>query len=410
MKENIKIVVIGGSGLIGTKLVNDLRQRGHEVVAASPSTGVNTITREGLADALKGAQVVVDVANAPSWEDKAVLEFFETSGRNLLAAEAAAGVKHHVALSVVGTDRLLASGYFRAKMAQEKLIKDSHIPYSIVRSTQFFEFVPAMAQLATEGESVRVPPALMQPIASDDVASALTDVALGEPINGMIEIAGPEQVRQNELVRRFLNATGDARKVVTDANARYYGLKVNDQSLVPDPNPRLGSIHFAEWLRRSARKATERQPAHASNLSGKLAGVAILLFFGFAFAALSLHKAAARDSSSDGSKVTLVFDHEIPNVPGKSVKGVLVEYPPGGSSPAHTHPPSAFIYATVLEGAIESSVNGSPVKVYHAGDNFYEEPGAHHAVSANASKTEPARLLAVFVVNSDETNLLTPDK
>lgn len=241
-------MVIGGSGLIGTKLVNDLRQRGNEVVAASPSSGVNTITGEGLADALKGAQVVVDVSNAPSWEDKAVLQFFETSSRNLLAAEAAAGVKHHVALSVVGTDRLLASGYFRAKMAQEKLIKASHIPYTIVSATQFFEFVGGIAQNATEGAIVRVPPVLMQPIVSDDVAAALADVALGNPINGTLEIAGPDQIRQDELVRQFLSATGDPRKVVTDAHARYYGLEVNDQSLVPGNNPRLGSTHFAEWL------------------------------------------------------------------------------------------------------------------------------------------------------------------
>ena len=213
--------------------MNNLRQRGHEVVAASPSSGVNTLTGEGLAEALKGAQVVVDVSNAPSWEDKAVLEFFETSSRNLLAAEAAAGVKHHVALSVVGTERLLASGYFRAKMAQEKLIKASQIPYTIVRSTQFFEFVGGIAQFATEGATVRLPSVLMQPIVSDDVAAALADVAFGEPINGMIEIAGPEQIRQDELVRQFLSATGDARKVITDANARYYGIEVNDQSLVP---------------------------------------------------------------------------------------------------------------------------------------------------------------------------------
>jgi uncharacterized protein YbjT (DUF2867 family) len=252
MNKNIKIVVIGGSGLIGSKLVNDLRDQGHEVVAASPSTGVNTVTGEGLADALKGAQVVVDVANAPLWEDKAVLEFFETSGRNLLAAEKAAGVKHHVALSVVGTDRLLASGYFRAKMAQEKLITDSKIPYTIVRATQFFEFVPSIAKLATEGSAIRVPPVLMQPIVSDDVAAALADVALGEPINGMLEIAGPDQIRQDELVREFLNATGDARKVIPDAHARYYGLEVNDQSLVPGRNPRLCPTHFAEWLRHYA--------------------------------------------------------------------------------------------------------------------------------------------------------------
>ena len=203
----MKIVVIGGSGLIGKKLVKNLRQQGHEVVAASPSSGVNTVTGEGLAEALAGAQVVVDVANSPSFEDKAVLEFFETSGRNLLAAEAAAGVGHHVALSVVGTDRLLASGYFRAKMAQENLIKASKIPYTIVRATQFFEFVGGIAQSATDGQTVRLPPALMQPIASDDVAAALADVAVAEPLNGTVELAGPEPIRMDELVRQFLSAT-----------------------------------------------------------------------------------------------------------------------------------------------------------------------------------------------------------
>src|SRR6266403_2844313 len=215
--SNMKIVVIGGSGLIGKKVVTNLRQRGHEVVAASPSSGVNTITGEGLAPALAGAQVVVDVANAPSWEDKAVLAFFETSGRNLLAAEAAAGVGYHVALSVVGTDRLLASGYFRAKMAQEKLIKASPIPYTIVRATQFFEFAGGIAQLATEGQTVRLPPVLMQPIAADDVAAVMADVALAKPLNGMFDLAGPEPIRQDDLVRQFLSANGDARKVITDA-------------------------------------------------------------------------------------------------------------------------------------------------------------------------------------------------
>jgi len=261
MNKNIKIVVIGGSGLIGKKLVNTLRQRGHEVVAASPSSGVNTVSGEGLAEALKDAQAVVDVSNAPSWEDKAVLEFFETSSRNLLAAEAAAGVKHHVALSVVGTDRLLASGYFRAKMAQEERIKASRIPYTIVRATQFFEFVGSIAQFATEGAIVRVPPVLMQPIVSDDVAAALADVAVSEPNNGMIEIAGPEQIRQDELVRQFLSASGDARKVVADASARYYGIAVNDQSLVPGSNPRLGSTHFAEWLSHSTSPGGLRKAA-----------------------------------------------------------------------------------------------------------------------------------------------------
>ena len=244
----MKIIVIGGSGLIGKKVVTNLRQRGHEVVAASPSSGVNTVTGEGLAQALAGAQVVVDVANAPSWEDNAVLAFFETSGRNLLTAEAAAGIGHHVALSVVGTDRLLASGYFRAKMAQEKLIQAGPIPYTIVRATQFFEFVGGIAKEATEGQTVRLPSALMRPIAADDVAAAMADVALAKPLNGMLELAGPEPIRQDELVRQFLNATGDPRKVTADPNALYYGLKVNDQSLTPGPNPRLGPTRFQDWL------------------------------------------------------------------------------------------------------------------------------------------------------------------
>ena len=244
----MKIVVIGGSGLIGTKLVARLRQRGHEVVAASPSSGVNTITGEGLAEALAGAQVVVDVANSPSWEDQAVLEFFETSGRNLLAAEAAAGVGHHVALSVVGTDRMLASGYFRAKMAQENLIKAAKIPYTIVRATQFFEFVGGIAQAATDGETVRLPPAMMQPIVSDDVAAALADVAVDQPLNGTVELAGPEPIRMDELIRRYLTAKRDARKVITDVHARYFGTEVNDHSLTPGDHPRIGPTRFADWL------------------------------------------------------------------------------------------------------------------------------------------------------------------
>src|SRR5512132_1100431 len=250
--SNMKIVVIGGSGLIGKKVVNKLRQQAHEVVAASPSSGVNTVTGEGLAQALAGAQVVVDVANAPSWEDNAVLAFFETSGRNLLAAEAAAGVGHHVALSVVGTDRLLASGYFRAKMAQEKLIKASPIPYTIVRATQFFEFVGGIAQSATEGQTVRLPPVLMQPIAADDVAAVMADVALAAPLNGTFDLPGPEPIRQDDLARQFLKATGDARTVVTDADATYYGINVNDQSLTPSENPRLGTTRFSDWLSRNA--------------------------------------------------------------------------------------------------------------------------------------------------------------
>jgi uncharacterized protein YbjT (DUF2867 family) len=248
MEKSMKIVIIGGSGLIGKKLVKNLRQLGHEVVPGSPSSGVNTLTGEGLPEALAGASVVVDVANSPSFEDKAALEFFETSGRNLLAAEAAAGVGHHIALSVVGTDRLLANGYFRAKMAQENLIKASAIPYTIVRATQFFEFVGAIAQSATDGQTVRLPPALMQPIASDDVAAALAEIAVAEPLNGTVELAGPEPIHMDELVRRFLSVNRDARKVTIDVRAGYFGTAVNDQSLTPGDHPRLGPTRFEDWL------------------------------------------------------------------------------------------------------------------------------------------------------------------
>lgn len=252
----MKIVVLGGRGLIGTKLVKKLRDGGHEVKEASRGTGVDTFTGEGLAAALAGAQVVVDVMNAPSWEDKAVLEFFETTSRNILAAEAAAGVPHHVALSVVGTERLLESGYFRAKLAQENLIKAGKVPYTIVRATQFFDFVGGIAQEATQGDTVRLPPALMQPVVSDDVAAVLAEIAVGKPLNGMVELAGPDPIRMDELVRQFLTATSDSRKVITDPQARYFGIAVNDRSLTPGPNPRLGKTHYKDWLARSA-------PAHA---------------------------------------------------------------------------------------------------------------------------------------------------
>jgi len=258
----MKIVVIGGTGLIGSKTVNILRERGHEVVAASPSSGVNTLTGEGLAGALAGAQVVVDVANSPSFDDKPALDFFETSGRNLLAAEKTAGVKHHVALSVVGTDRLTKSGpgslsgYFRAKLAQENLIKASGIPFTIVHATQFFEFAKNIAQSGTDGSNVRLSSVLMQPMAADDVAAAVAEAALGQPVNGMIEVAGPDQIRQDELVRQYLSATGDARKVVSDDKPLYYGIEVNDQSLVPGADARIGKIHFKDWLSHSTPQKT----------------------------------------------------------------------------------------------------------------------------------------------------------
>ncbi len=251
----MKIVVVGGTGLIGSKLVKKLRELGHEVVAAAPATGVNSITGEGLADALKGASVVVDVTNSPSWEDAAVLKFFETSTRNLLSYGAAAGVGHYVALSVVGTERLLESGFFRAKLAQENLIKASSIPYSIVRATQFFEFVKSIADLSTEGNKVRLPLALIQPMAADDVAGALARIATSSPVNGTVEIGGPEKFRLDELVRRDLAAFHDPREVISDPHARYYGIAVTERALVPDDGARLGEARFEDWLIHATKQA-----------------------------------------------------------------------------------------------------------------------------------------------------------
>src|SRR3954469_21126591 len=247
---HMKIVVIGGTGLIGSKTVSILHQGGHEVVAASPKNGVNSITGEGLKDAMAGAQVVIDLANSPSFEDKAVLEFFETSGQNLRAAETPAGVRHHVALSIVGTDRS-DNGYFRAKVAQEKLIESSGIPYTIIRSTQFLEFLSGIADSSTDGNVVRLSPGLFQPIAADDVAAVVAEVAVAAPRNGMVEIAGPERAPFNEIVARYLKALGDPREVVSDPEARYFGGRVEERSLVPLGEARLGRIGFDEWLRRS---------------------------------------------------------------------------------------------------------------------------------------------------------------
>ena len=248
----MKIVVIGGTGLIGTKLVVNLCGRGHDAIAASPNTGVNAITREGLAQALDGAEVVVDVANAPVWEDQAVLEFFQTASRNLLAAEAAAGVRHHVALSIVGSERLPGNGYFRAKVAQEAVIKASTVPYTIVRATQFFEFVGGIAQSATVGDEIRLSPALIQPIAAQDVALALADVAVAPPVNGTVEVAGPEAMPLDELGRRFVRATRAAGKVVADVHARYFGGVLSDRTLTPGPQARIGALRYEDWLAQSA--------------------------------------------------------------------------------------------------------------------------------------------------------------
>ena len=268
----MKIVAIGGSGLIGSRLVTKLREQGHEAVAASPNSGVNSLSGEGLAEALKGASVVVDVTNSPSWEDAAVMKFFETSTRNLLAYEVAAGVGHHVALSVVGTERLLASGFFRAKMAQETLIKGSSIPYTIIRATQFFEFVKGIADFSTDGNKVRLSLALIQPMAADDVASAVGRIATGAPVNGTVEVGGPEKFRLDELVRQFLAARKDPREVVPDPQALYYGVKLSENTLLPGGGATLGETRFEDWLSLSASQILPAKPlttavAAASNQS-----------------------------------------------------------------------------------------------------------------------------------------------
>jgi uncharacterized protein YbjT (DUF2867 family) len=259
-RSSMKIVVIGGSGLIGSKVVNTLREHGHQAVPASPNSGVNTLTGEGLAEVLKGASVIVDVSNSPSFEDAAVMEFFKTSTGNLLKYEATAGVGHHVALSIVGTDRLPDSGYMRAKFAQEKLIKESSIPYSIVRATQFFEFVNRIADSFTEGSTVRVPPVSFQPMAADDVASAVARVAMGSPLNGIVQIAGPEQFRFDELIRKGLSARNDPREVIADPYARYFGTGLSERSLVPGDDAQLGEMRFEDWLTQSASQIPPANP------------------------------------------------------------------------------------------------------------------------------------------------------
>jgi uncharacterized protein YbjT (DUF2867 family) len=254
----MKIVIIGGTGLIGTKLVSRLQDQGHDPVPASPDTGVNAVTGEGLPEVLAGAQVVVDVANAPAWDDAAVLEFFRTSSRNLVAAEEAAGVAHHVALSVVGNDRLPDSGYLRAKAAQEDTVEAGAVPYTILRATQFFEFIGRIADTAADGPMIRLSPALMRPVAADDVAATLADIATHAPVNGVVELAGPEPLRLDELARRVLQARGDDRTVIADPHARYYGTELDDRSLVPGDGARIGSIHFTDWLRRATAPAGSR--------------------------------------------------------------------------------------------------------------------------------------------------------
>jgi len=378
-----------------------LPQHGENAPDAASSSTSEGVIGEGLKEAIAGAQVAVDLTNSPSFEDKAVLEFFETSGRNLLAAEAAAGVRHHVALSIVGTDRS-DNGYFRAKVAQEKLIKTSGIPYTIIRATQFMEFLGGIADSGTDGKTVRLSPSLFQPIAADDVAAVVAEVALAAPRNGIVEIAGPERAPFNEIVARYLKAVGDQRQVVRDPEARYFW-RPDRGALAPAAGR---SAPRPYRFRRMAPPLTRRSLNRHTPIGGS--GSMKRILCSLLVATLPFGSALADAPKEKNAKVTLVYQHELPNVPGKSIKGVLVEYGPGGYSPGHTHAKCAFIYATVLEGAIRSQVNDGPVTTYEAGQSFSELPGDRHGVSANVSETRPAKLLAVFVVDTNETELTIP--
>ena len=355
----MKIVVIGGTGLIGSKTVAILRQAGHEVVAASPNSGVNTITGEGLEKAVAGAEVVIDLANSPSFEDKAVLEFFQTSGRNLHAAEAAAGVRHHVALSIVGTDRTPDNGYFRAKVAQEKLIEASGIPYTIIRSTQFLEFLKGIADSSMDGDKVRVSPGLFQPIAADDVAAMVADVALAPPRNGIVEIAGPERAPFNEIVARYLKAVGDPRDVVRDPEARYFGGRVEEHSLVP-------------WAKRGSAASALTNGFAAHEPEGGFHETLSLLAAHRLAAVRRRPRAGAGGQGRQGDPRRRARTAERA---GQKPAGRARRVRAGAGSPSHRHPASAFIYARVLEGAIRSKVNDAPERTYQVGEKLDRAAG-----------------------------------
>lgn len=373
----MKIVIIGGTGLIGSKLVTMLRGQGHEAVPAAPSTGVNTLTGEGLTEALAGASVVVDVSNSPSFEDAAVLEFFETSTRNVLAAEAAAGVGHHVALSVVGTERQPDIGYFRAKIAQEQLIEHSPIPYSIVHATQFFEFVRRMADDATDDGTVRMPPALFQPIAGDEVAEAVGRVSVGAPLNGTVEVAGPERFRMDEFFRDALAGWNDPREVVTDPHAHYYGSELAERTLVPDDGALLGEIRYGAWPGRIPAPDGRRQPR----------------------------------STAWQTALTVLQDAKPPFVPaGVHVMTVVVEFPPGDpGTPPHRHSGPAFGY--VVAGEMVFELEGEPARVVRAGEAFWEPGGdVIHYQDGNNRDDVPLRFTVTMLCEPGKPMLTLVDE
>jgi uncharacterized protein YbjT (DUF2867 family)/quercetin dioxygenase-like cupin family protein len=414
-RNKMKIIVIGGSGLIGSKLVTKLREHGHKVVAASPSSGVNTLTGEGLTEALKDASVVVDVSNSPSFEDAAALKFFETSTRNLLTYEAAAGVGHHVALSVVGIERLPEYGYFRAKIAQERLIKGSSIPYSIIRATQFFEFIGRIADEGTEGNTVRLAPMLIQPMAADDVAGAVARIVVGTPVNGTVEIAGPDQFRLDDLIRRDLAARNDPREVISDPHARYFGGELSERTLVPGDGAPLGETRFENWLNQPARQIpnTSLQPAVGTGrreqlmTSSKPMLVLAFLITSTLIITSNLMAQEALTPPIAQETITPLITKDLAGLPGEQVLMYTVDFPPGFSSPIHRHNAQVSVY--VLEGSVVMQVRGGKELTLRPGQSFYEDPNDIHVVSRNASSTKSAKFL-VFLINKKGAPLVIPAK
>ena len=396
----MKIVVIGGTGLIGSKLVKKLREQGHEAIAAAPNTGVNSLTGEGLAEALKGAAVVVDVSNSRLWEDSAVMKFFETSTRNLLSYEGTAKVGHHIALSVVGTDRLSESGYFRAKIAQEELIEASPIPYSIVHATQFFEFLKGLADISSDGDKVRLPHALFQPMAADDVADGVARIAVAPPVNGIVEIGGPEQFYVDDLVRRRLATLEDSREVIADPKELYDGAKISERTLLPGKDAQLGQDAFrnlAQTIRTACRLTT------TIHSGGQTRGLSMT----FTKLILALACLMSATLVAQEANVKHLMSKDLTDLPNKEGVMITVEYPPGASDPIHRHNAHAFVY--VLEGSVVMQVRGGKEVTLTPGQTFYEGPDDVHIVGRNASKTKPAKFV-VFLVKNKGAPLLVPAK
>ena len=395
----MKVVIIGGTGLIGRKLAAKLESGGYEVVAAAPSTGVNSLTGEGLEEALTRANVVVDVTNSPSFEDNAVMDFFRTSTGNLLSATKAAGVSHYIALSVVGADRIRDSGYLRVKRVQEGLIEASGVPYTILRATQFFEFLKAIADGGTKENVVHMSPSKFQPVAADDVAATLAEIATASRRTASSSWRVPRPPAWPSSSRSFCRPSATSGKSLP-IPIRNTSERSSTRTVLP---PRANSLPDGYAL--PIGRSQKAEPLIERRATVKT--IALLLLAG---ALLLPTNVVAEETNAPYSKVTQIFDRELPNVPGKSMRAVLVEYGPGAASPSHRHPSSAFIYATVLDGEIRSQVNDGPARVYKAGEAWTEQPGDHHKVSANASDTKPARLLAIFVVDTVEKEIVIPDK